>query len=124
MDTGVDQEIENLESAGTGEDGRAEGTIQGSLCIQCGQDPKVARKQARESLRTRVPSSYLYDDNSSSTVASKPSKTNERSSADNRNYEKNKRTGNWMELGILTVAVAVIVRLQIRFKVTGEKPTT
>ncbi|KAK8490820.1 hypothetical protein V6N12_011450, partial [Hibiscus sabdariffa] len=102
----------------------------------------AARKQARESSRTtrpRVPSSYLYDDeywipsrhalpasienNCSSRVASKPSKTTESSKADNRKYEKDRRTRNLMEWGIPMVAAtvaAVVVRLQVGDRVAAE----
>ncbi|KAK8706552.1 hypothetical protein V6N13_050113 [Hibiscus sabdariffa] len=106
------------------------------------RDAAAARKQARESSRTtrpRVPSNYLYDDeywipsrqalpasienNCSSRVASKPSETTESSKADNRKYEKDRRTRNSMEWGIPMVAAtvaAVIVRLQVGDRVAAE----
>ncbi|KAE8662296.1 hypothetical protein F3Y22_tig00113548pilonHSYRG00067 [Hibiscus syriacus] len=106
------------------------------------RDAAAARKQARESPTTngtRVPSSYLYDDeywipsrqalpasienNSSSRVASKPSKTTESSKVNNRKYEKDRRTRSSMGWGIPMVAAtvaAVIVRLQIGDRVAGE----
>ncbi|KAL4271998.1 hypothetical protein GQ457_13G006600 [Hibiscus cannabinus] len=106
------------------------------------RDAAAARKQARESSRTtrpRVPSSNLYDDeywipsrhalpasienNCSSRVASKPSKTTESSKADNRKYEKYRRTRNLMEWGIPMVAAtvaAVVVRLQVGDRVAAE----
>ena len=87
------------------------------------RDAAAARKQARESSRTigtRIPSSYLYDDeywipsrqalpastdnSSSSRVVSKPLQTNERKETDYQIYEKDRRKRNSIELGIPVVA--------------------